>query len=66
MFFTFPEDGRWNAGRDRRVPRRGPGPSAFQRLLPERPAAERCFEAFYVQRTRFEKIAERGSCAGGS
>jgi hypothetical protein len=36
------------------VPRR-----AFQRLLPERPTPERCVEAYYLQRTRFERIAER-------
>jgi hypothetical protein len=37
-----------------RVPRR-----VFQRLLTERPTPERCVEAFYLQRTRFESIAER-------
>jgi hypothetical protein len=37
-----------------RVPRR-----VFQRLLPERPTPERCPEAYYLQRTRFERIAER-------
>jgi hypothetical protein len=37
-----------------RVPRR-----VFQRLLPERPTPERCAEAYYLQRTRFESIAER-------
>jgi hypothetical protein len=37
-----------------RVPRR-----VFQRLLPERPAPERCVEAYYLKRTRFESIAER-------
>jgi hypothetical protein len=36
------------------VPRR-----AFQRLLPERPTPERCVEAYYLQRTRFEGIVER-------
>src|SRR5215472_1151473 len=47
-------------GRDRRiqgmvrVPRR-----VFQRLLPESPTPERCLEAYYLQRTRFETIAER-------
>jgi hypothetical protein len=30
-----------------------------QRLLPERPTAERCVEAYYLRRTRFESIAER-------
>jgi hypothetical protein len=66
--FTFPEDAHWNAehqavefgveiGEYRgvvRVPR-----SVFQRLLSERPTPERCVEAFYLQRTRFESIAER-------
>jgi hypothetical protein len=37
-----------------RVPRR-----VFQRLLPEGPTPERCVEAYYLQRTRFESIAER-------
>jgi Protein of unknown function (DUF1488) len=68
MFFTFPEDARWNADRGAvefgveigeyhgvvRVPRR-----VFQRLLPERPTLERCVEAYYLQRTRFERLAER-------
>jgi len=68
MFFTFPEDARWNAdlqavefgveiGEYRglvRVPRR-----VFQRLLPDRPTPERCVEAYYLQRIRFESIAER-------
>jgi hypothetical protein len=68
MFFTFPEDARWNAERQAvefgvvigeyegvvRVPRR-----IFRRLLRERPTPERCVEAYYLQRTRFESIAER-------
>jgi hypothetical protein len=68
MFFSFPEDARWNAERQAvefgveigeyhgvvRVPRR-----VFQRLLPESPTPERCVEAYYLQRTRFESIAER-------
>jgi hypothetical protein len=68
MFFTFPEDARWNAERQAvefgvvigeyegvvRVPRR-----VFQRLLPERPTPERCVEVYYLQRTRFERVAER-------
>jgi hypothetical protein len=37
-----------------RVPRR-----VFQRLLPEGPTPARCVEAYYLQRTRFESIAER-------
>ena len=68
MFFTFPENARWDAAGQAvefgveigeyqgvvRVPRR-----IFQRLLSESPTPERCFEAYYLQRTRFETIAER-------
>jgi hypothetical protein len=68
MFFSFPEDARWNAEQQAvefrvviggyegvvRVPRR-----VFQSLLPERPTPERCVEAYYLQRTRFERVAER-------
>src|SRR4249920_1920311 len=68
MFFTFPEDAQWNADRQAvefgielgeyrgvvRVPRR-----VFQRIFSERPTPERCVEAYYLQRTRFESIAER-------
>ncbi len=68
MFFTFPEDARWNTERQVvefgvaigeyegvvQVPRR-----VFQRSLRERPTPERCLEAYYLQRTRFERIAER-------
>jgi|SRR5690348_4798697 uncharacterized protein DUF1488 len=68
MFFTFPENARWDAEREAvefgveigeyqgvvRVPRR-----VFQCLLPERPTPERCIEAYYLQRTRFERVAER-------
>jgi hypothetical protein len=68
MFLTFPEGVRLNAERQAvefgveiseyrgvvRVPRR-----VFQRLLPERPTPEKCVEAYYLQRTRFETIAER-------
>ena len=68
MFFTFPENVRWDPERQAvefgveigeyqgvvRVPRR-----VFQRLLPEGPTPERCVEAYYLQRTRFESIAER-------
>jgi hypothetical protein len=68
MLFTFPEDARWNAESQAvefgveigeyqgvvRVPRR-----VFQRLLPERPTPERCVEAYYLQRIRFESVAER-------
>ena len=37
-----------------KVPRR-----MFQGLLPERPTPQCCVEAYYLQRTRFESIAER-------
>jgi hypothetical protein len=71
MLFTFPEEVRWNAERQFaefgmeigehqgvvRVPRR-----VFERLLTERPTPERCVEAFYLRRTRFESIAERKPC----
>jgi Protein of unknown function (DUF1488) len=68
MFFTFPADAHWDDERQAvefgveigeyrgvvRVPRR-----VFQRLLPEQPTPERCLEAYYLQSTRFERIAER-------
>jgi len=55
VFFTFPDDVRWNAECEAiefgvaigeytgvvRISRR-----AFQRLLAERPTPERCFEAY--------------------
>jgi hypothetical protein len=37
-----------------RIPRR-----VFQRLLSEQPTPERCVDAYYLQRTGFERIAER-------
>jgi hypothetical protein len=68
MFFAFPDDARWNAERQTlefgveigeyrglvRIPRR-----VFQRLLSDAPTPERCVEAYFLQRTRFESIAER-------
>jgi hypothetical protein len=68
MFFTFPPDARWNADLQAvefgvgigeyegivRLPRR-----VFQRLLPQSLTPERCLEAYHLQRTRFERIAER-------
>ena len=68
MFFTFPEDARWNAERQAvefgvaigeyegvvRVPR-----CVLQRLVPGSPTPERCLEAYHLQRTRFERITER-------
>jgi hypothetical protein len=68
MFFTFPEDARWNDDRDVvefsvilgqyegtvRVGRR-----VFQHLLSDSPKPERCIEGYHLHRTRFEQIAER-------
>jgi hypothetical protein len=68
VFFTFPEDARWNADRDAvefsvllgeyhgtvRIARR-----VFQHLLDQLPTPERCMEAFHLQRTRFELVVER-------
>jgi hypothetical protein len=68
MLFTFPDDARWNAERQAvefgveigeyhgvvRIPRR-----VFQRLLADTPTPERCVEAYHLQRTRFERVAER-------
>jgi hypothetical protein len=68
MFFTFPDDARWNdalqavefgAGVGEyegvvRVRRR-----VFQRLIDGAVTPERCVEAYHLQRTRFERIAER-------
>ena len=68
VFFTFPEDARWNADRREvefgvevgeyqgvvRVPRR-----VFQHLLAETPSPERCVEAYHLHRTRLELIVER-------
>ena len=68
MFFRLPADARWNPDRAAvefgiglgeyegvvRIPRR-----VFQRLLDKSPTPERCLEAYYLQRTRLELIAER-------
>jgi hypothetical protein len=68
MFFTFPDDARWNAERQAvefsveiaeyhgvvRIPR-----NVFQRLLPDAPIPARCVEAYHLHRTRFERIVER-------
>jgi hypothetical protein len=68
VFFTFPEDARWNPDGQAvefsvivgeyegtvRVGRR-----VFQRLLDHSPTPERCMEAFHLQRTRLELIVER-------
>jgi hypothetical protein len=68
VVFEFPEDARWSADRDAvefsvilrpyegtvRIGRR-----VFQRLRDQSPTPERCVDAFYLQRTRFELIVER-------
>jgi hypothetical protein len=68
VFFTFPEDARWNSKHSAvefgigvgeyegvvRVSRR-----VFQRLLDQQPTPERCVEAYHLHRTRLERVAER-------
>ena len=68
MFFSFPENARWNADRQTvefgvgigeyegvvRIPRQ-----AFRRFIDGRMTPERCLEAYYLHRTDFERIAER-------
>ena len=68
MFFRFPPDARWNPDRNTvefgigvgeyegvvRVSRR-----VFQILLLEALTPERCLEAYHLNRTRLELIAER-------
>src|ERR1700704_1559614 len=68
MFFSFPEDARWNAERQvvefgvgigeyegvARIPRQ-----LFRRLIDGAVTPERCLEAYHLQRTRFELAVER-------
>ena len=68
VFFTFPEDARWNPDRDAvefsvifgeyegtvRIARR-----VFQRLLDQSPTPERRMEAFHLQRTPFRTTNHR-------
>jgi hypothetical protein len=68
MFFRFPEDARWNAEREAvefgigigeyegvvRVPR-----AVFRRFIDGSVTPERCLEAYYIERARFEIAAER-------
>ena len=68
MFFRFPEDACWNEERQAvefgigvgeyegvvRVPRQ-----VFRRFIDGGVTPERCLEAYYLQRTRFELVAER-------
>ena len=67
MFFSFPEDARWNAEREAvefgvgigqyegvvRVPR-----NVFRRFIDGPVTPEHCLEAYYLQRTRLELVAE--------
>jgi len=68
MFFSFPEDARWNP--DRQVVEFGVGigeyegvvriPRAlFRRFIDGAVTPERCVEAYHLQRTHFERIVER-------
>ena len=68
MFFTFPEDARWNPERQAvefgvaigeyegvvRMPRQ-----VFRRFIDGTVTPERCVEAYYLHRTRLERVAER-------
>src|SRR6266852_2842668 len=68
MFFSFPEDARWNPDQQAvefgvsigeyegvvRVPR-----NVFRRFIDGAVTPEKCLEAYHLQRTRFELIAER-------
>jgi len=68
MFFSFPEDARWNPDREAvefgvgigeyegvvRVARQ-----VFRGFLDGSVTPERCLEAYHLHRTRFERIAER-------
>ena len=74
MFFTFPEDARWNAERQAvefgveigeyrgvvRVPRR-----VFQRLTPETPTPERCVEGT-TSNEPGSRASPNGKSVGGS
>jgi Protein of unknown function (DUF1488) len=68
MFFTFPEDARWNDDHDavefsvivgQYAGTALIGRRVFQHLLGQSPTPERCMEAFHLQRTRFELVVER-------
>jgi hypothetical protein len=68
MFFAFPEDARWNEERQavefgvqigeyEGVVRVGPG--VFRRFVDGAVTPEHCVETYHLERTRFERIAER-------
>lgn len=68
MFFSFPEDARWNPEREAvefgvgigeyegvvRLPRH-----VFRRFIDGPVTPKRCLEAYHLQRTRLELVAER-------
>jgi hypothetical protein len=68
MFFSFPEDARWNADGQAvefgvgigeyegvvRVPRQ-----VFGRFIDGAVTPERCLEAYHLHRTRLERVVER-------
>lgn len=68
MFFSFPEDARWNPDRQAvefgvgvgkyegvvRIPRQ-----AFRGVIDGAATPERCVETYYLHRTDFERVAER-------
>jgi len=68
MFFTFPEDARWNP--DRQAVEFGVGigeyeglvrvrRDVFRRFIEGAVTPDRCIQAYHLHRTRFELIAER-------
>jgi hypothetical protein len=68
MFFSFPEDARWNP--DLRAVEFGVGigeyegvarvpGDVFRRYINGVVTPEKCLEAYHLQRTRFELIVER-------
>src|SRR3954454_14049339 len=68
MFFRFPEDAQWNAERDAVEFAVGIGEyegvvrvsqHVFRRFIDGAVTPERCLEAYYLQRTSLEVIAER-------
>lgn len=68
MFFTFPEDARWDA--DAQVVEFGVGigeyegvvrvpRQVFRRFIDGTVTPERCLEAYHLHRTRLELVVER-------
>jgi hypothetical protein len=74
MFFSFPEDSRWNP--DLRAVEFGVGigeyegvvrvpRDVFRRFIDGGVTPEKCLEAYHLQRTRFE-LTSSASCGAGS